>query len=120
MNTKKWLILGFSSATMIIWVAFFIILIGRDTPELTAKQHTASIREEVALSSQTNRFKQVDQSNNEQTNMIDKSTDVEGNKKDQLKLAKSTGTEQEILYDFQTGDGVSIDALLAALNIGEE
>lgn len=118
MNIKKWLIIGLSSTAMIIWVVFFMILIGRDAPELTVKQHTTAVREEVALSSQTIRFKQIDQPNSKQTDMLDESMDVEENREDQL--AKSIGIDQEMLYDFETGDGVSIDALLAALNIGEE
>ncbi|WP_117170577.1 hypothetical protein [Paraliobacillus sediminis] len=118
MNIKKWLVIGLSSTAIIIWVLFFMILIGRDAPELTAKQHTTAVREEVALSSQTNRFNQVDQPKSEQTDMLDESMDFEENREDQL--AKSTAIDQEILYDFETGNGVSIDALLAALNIGEE
>ncbi|WP_112181625.1 MULTISPECIES: hypothetical protein [Paraliobacillus] len=118
MNIKKWMIIGLSSSAVIIWIVFFIILIGRDSPELMAKQHTTSVREEVALSNQTNRFKQVDS----ETNSADQDMPVESmdEENQDVQLADNTNIDQNILYDFEVDNAVSIDELLAALNIGKE
>ena len=104
---KKWMVIGLSFLIIIVWISFFFVLLGKETPQLAGKQHETSVREEIVLSKHIKRF--------ETAGLIHENSNTNNNLTKRQIVNKS-----DILYDFEQGNSVSIDELLAALNIETE
>lgn len=104
---RKWTVIGFSIAAIAVWVAFFIVLVGKEVPDITARQHAVATREVNVLNDQSKRFEPVEEN---------ESTDESQNNQQ----PEDTSSNQDKLHEFEKGNAISIDELLAALNIGYE
>ncbi|GGM26490.1 hypothetical protein GCM10011351_10230 [Paraliobacillus quinghaiensis] len=104
---KKWMVIGLSSSIIIVWISFFFVLLGKETPQLAGQQHAISVREKVVLSKNLRIF--------ETTHLINEDPNTNINLTDQQTIDTTN-----VLYDFEQGNSVSIDELLSALNIETE
>ncbi len=103
-EVKKWIVVSTATLAISVWVTFFFLLVGQKEPMIATNQtNITHSKEKLPVDQQFVRFEIVKS----------KSTDT----KRQNQLSKEKQSNSIIMYDFEKENPVSIDTLLAELNI---
>ncbi|CQR48141.1 hypothetical protein BN1058_02489 [Paraliobacillus sp. PM-2] len=107
---KKGYVIGLASFAVIVWVLFFFLLIDEKESMITLNQEVVSFQKEKLANE--DQFVRVMSSKNEHNNFTINA--VEANSEEQPAHSNPT---QNIMYEMEKKNPVSIDELLSALNI---
>ncbi|WP_079708247.1 hypothetical protein [Paraliobacillus ryukyuensis] len=110
---KRWLVIGVSVTAISVWVLFFFLLIGQTDPKLASNQKEVTYQK-VKINAQHGQFARFEDHSNDANTVKQSEQKKSAKPKNEQKESSPT---QDIMYDLEKSNPVSIDNLLAELNI---